>query len=488
MFLGEDDSEVHRRGDARLAQLRVWMREQWENECLVEDHAADPMHTVGSALDTAVASLCEVDSALTELDVAVLDGDALMGTVLAVEATRRKLDAVNARLVGALETSGATETKSGLGVKAWKANRTHGSTAAVGRELKIARTLARFGGFAEALAIGVISADHVTALAAVCNDRTIGALIEREDAIVSFAKLHRYNVFVTYLRRLVAIIDSEGPEPDCGDRDTATQGRDLEGHLHVSLELSGHNATEIEAIITGEVDRQFRAARRESEAAGRPVPATAVLRARAIVELVRRGADPNPTGHKPVTSVILPVTVDRDGHPTGVHTTDGTDVDPLTAAVLLCDAYFHQVIVDPANNPLNMGRTVRLFTPAQKQALIIRDGGCVFPGCDQPASRCVAHHRIEWDHGGQTNTDDGALLCPRHHGLVHSNQPWIILRYNIEDLPSELLEQHQARAASARLEPETDVRVIQSPSGRLLLAQNATDHHGPAPERRQPAA
>jgi hypothetical protein len=87
-----------------------------------------------------------------------------------------------------------------------------------------------------------------------------------------------------------------------------------------------------------------------------------------------------------------------------------------------------------------------------------------------------------------TNTDDGALLCPRHHGLVHSNQPWVILRYNIEDLPPELLEQHRARAASADLEPETDVRVIKTPAGRLLLAQNATDHHGPAPQRRQTAA
>jgi hypothetical protein len=32
------------------------------------------------------------------------------------------------------------------------------------------------------------------------------------------------------------------------------------------------------------------------------------------------------------------------------------------------------------------------------------------------------------------------------------------------------------------------VRVIRSPSGRLLLAQNATDHQGPAPQRRQTAA
>ena len=207
-----------------------------------------------------------------------------------------------------------------------------------------------------------------------------------------------------------------------------------------------------------------------------------------MVELMRRGADPNPAGSKPSASVILPVTVDRHGVPTAVHTLDGTEVDPLTAAVLLCDAYFHRVTTDPSNNPLNMGRTVRLFTPAQRKALIVRDGGCVFPGCDQPARRCDAHHRIVWSHGGETNIDDGALLCPRHHGLVHCDQPWIILRYNIADLPPHLLEAHQARAGSANLEPAVDVRVIRNPDGRLFLAQNATDHHGPGPQRRQTAA
>ena len=127
------------------------------------------------------------------------------------------------------------------------------------RELKVARTLARFPGFADALAEGVISVDHVFALAGVCNDRTLDTLVDRENAIVSFAKLHRFDVYAAYLRRLVAIIDTDGTEPDCGDRDTAAMGRDLEGHVHLSLELSGHNAVEIEGIINTEIDRQYRA-------------------------------------------------------------------------------------------------------------------------------------------------------------------------------------------------------------------------------------
>ena len=47
-----------------MAEYRVWMLEQFENEILIEDHGADPVVTVGSVLDGAAESLTEVDAAL----------------------------------------------------------------------------------------------------------------------------------------------------------------------------------------------------------------------------------------------------------------------------------------------------------------------------------------------------------------------------------------------------------------------------------------
>ena len=35
------------------------MAEQFENECLIADHGADPVDTVASALDAVSESLCE---------------------------------------------------------------------------------------------------------------------------------------------------------------------------------------------------------------------------------------------------------------------------------------------------------------------------------------------------------------------------------------------------------------------------------------------
>ena len=333
-----------------------------------------------------------------------------------------------------LDASGVCETKAGLGVKRWKANRTHGSAGSSGP--RVDRSPApwpRFPGFAEALSPGSISVDHVLALARVCNDRTTRRVDRTRDTRLCRSR----NCTGSRCTARICVVSQRSSTPTAlnliaGIVTPQRWAVIWKGICICRLELSGHNAVEIQGIINTEVDRQYRAAVRESETTGRPVPTTAILRARAVTELLRRGADPNPTGQKPVVSVILPVTVDRDGHPTGVHTLDGTDVDPLTAAVLLCDAFFHRVIVDPSNNPLNMGRTARLFTPAQRKALIVRDGGCIFPGCDQPARRCEAHHRIVWGHDGETNIDDGALICPRHHGLVHCDRPWILLRYDID--------------------------------------------------------
>ncbi len=479
-------------GLARLEEFRSWLATQVDDEALVEDHAPVGFGDLAALERQMIDALAGMDSVLAGVDLEGLGfsgpgGDGLMAASVALESTRRRLDAVSASVLGRMDALGVTEARAGVGAKTWKANRTRSAPRAVGRELRVARTLERFDSMADALGDGVISSEHVLALAGVCNERTVDALVDQQDQIVWFAKHHRFGVYVAFLRRLVAVVDTDGAEPDCGDRDTATMDRDFDGNLRLFMELSGHNAVEAEAIINTETDRQYRAAVREHEASGITVPGMTVLRARAVMELLRRGADPNPSRSHPVPSVILPLAADRDGLPTGLHTTDGDLVDPQVAAVLLCDAYFQPVLIDSTGNPLNLGRRVRCFTPTQKQAMIVRDGGCVFPGCDQPARRCAAHHRLPWEDGGRTDIDNGALLCPRHHGLVHCDEAWVVLDLSIGELPADLAERHRRRAQSANLEPGEQVVVLRSPTGELHLAQNATDHHGPAPPRRTAA-
>ena len=77
------------------------------------------------------------------------------------------------------------------------------------------------------------------------------------------------------------------------------------------------------------------------------------------------------------------------------------------------------VLGGAAAQPLEVGRATRVVQPAQRTALAVRDGGCVFPGCDRPLAWCEAHHLVHWLHGGPTDLDNLALLCRAHHQAVH---------------------------------------------------------------------
>lgn len=68
--------------------------------------------------------------------------------------------------------------------------------------------------------------------------------------------------------------------------------------------------------------------------------------------------------------------------------------------------------------PLDVGRTQRTATAAQRRALSVRDGGCVIPGCGVPAEACQTHHLEPWAQGGLTSVDSMALLCWAHHRQV----------------------------------------------------------------------
>ncbi|WP_440713222.1 DUF222 domain-containing protein [Gordonia sp. FQ] len=97
----------------------------------------------------------------------------------------------------------------------------------------------------------------------------------------------------------------------------------------------------------------------------------------------------------------------------------GGPVSARTAEMVMCEASVAAAMVDADGVPLSVGREKRLFPPGIRKALVIRDGGCAFPGCGLPPSWCDAHHCMPWSHGGETCLDNGVLLCRRHHGLVH---------------------------------------------------------------------
>lgn len=85
---------------------------------------------------------------------------------------------------------------------------------------------------------------------------------------------------------------------------------------------------------------------------------------------------------------------------------------------LCCEAELIPVVLSGASEVLDVGRASRLVTPAIRTALVARDGGCAFPGCDLPPDACEAHHVVPWWAGGVSALTNFVLLCHSHHALV----------------------------------------------------------------------
>jgi HNH endonuclease len=86
---------------------------------------------------------------------------------------------------------------------------------------------------------------------------------------------------------------------------------------------------------------------------------------------------------------------------------------------LLCDSSISRIITGPETLPIDLGRAIRTPSAGLRRAIVARDDGCRFPGCDRPSGWCDAHQIIHWVDGGRTDRDNLVLLCDHHHRVVH---------------------------------------------------------------------
>jgi hypothetical protein len=152
-------------------------------------------------------------------------------------------------------------------------------------------------------------------------------------------------------------------------------------------------------------------------------------RGEALITLVRRAVAAG-EGLGSSSKAQLIVTMDWQSLASGIRgagrTLGGSDADtvlaPETVRRLGCDASLVPVVLCSEGEILDQGRAVRFFTPAQTRRLWLRDGGCTYPGCSMPPHWADAHHLVHWADFGPSDLDNAALLCERHHTVVHSRR------------------------------------------------------------------
>ncbi len=138
------------------------------------------------------------------------------------------------------------------------------------------------------------------------------------------------------------------------------------------------------------------------------------------------------------------------------HTSDGVALPPATVRRLACDAGLIPVVLGTKGAVLDIGRHTRNIPQAIRNALVVRDGSCTFPGCGQPDSWCDAHHVEHWADGGPTSLENLVLLCSTHHHALHEDgwgvRPSPDGNHRFRSPAGELLETRRSAGFSPRRE------------------------------------
>ena len=79
----------------------------------------------------------------------------------------------------------------------------------------------------------------------------------------------------------------------------------------------------------------------------------------------------------------------------------------------------HNGVVLHAPGEMNLGRTTRLASRAQRRALRALYPTCAVPGCCVAFEFTKPHHVHYWEHGGPTDLANLLPVCSKHHHAIH---------------------------------------------------------------------
>lgn len=360
---------------------------------------AAPTTELHAALDGCAAE------AVSELPDAALAED-----LVELRRAADRVEAEFARRLAVFDRRKVCHREGALSTTSWLRHRCKLSGAGAAERVAMARHLAELPQTAAAFGRGQVGYEHarvITRAAESIGDETMQGA---EHILVEAATRldpQQLQIAADHLKHYLA------PERSLRD---ANVGHDRRA-LFISPLLDGYR-------IDGHLDRESGACLLAALEALIPARASddtrtpAQRRADALVELARQRMEA--VGGRPHISLIV-----RSETLAGVPAAPGGELDRAgvvpgeTALRIACDASLSIITVDGNDRLLDVGRATRTNPPSLRRALVARDRGCRFPGCDRPPEWTDSHHLEHWAHGGKTNAANQVLLCRRHHRLAH---------------------------------------------------------------------
>ncbi|MGW3887873.1 DUF222 domain-containing protein [Micromonospora chokoriensis] len=384
-----------------------------------------------------VEELAQADDAVAAcVDAAVwsLPEHELVAALDAAHRLQQRLAAVTLTLVREIDGRGTARAQGASTTAVWLRERLRMTVPAARRLVDLATALdAGNPGIRQALAGGAINLDQARVIADTVDTVHTSAGAEAADKAVGVLVEWAGQFDPTLLRRMgTRILDHVAPDLADDAAAAALAAEDARAtrdrHLTISEQTDGR--LRLTGILDAEAAGLLRAAIDPLSAPTGPddtrCPGQRRHDALADVcrlalrtgELPDSGGDPAQivvtTGYDTLTRQLSAGALDI-----------GLEVTPDTVRRLACDATVLPAVLGGTGQVLDVGRQRRLVTGPLRRALVLRDGGCAFPGCDRPPRWCAAHHIHHWADGGPTNLDNAVLLCGHHHRHVHHSQ-WTV--------------------------------------------------------------
>jgi hypothetical protein len=378
------------------------------------------MRTSGvlDALDAALTQLVEADPVeLSDL--------ALVRRLTAMQTRLCRLQALLSRDVAAVHARGAAVADGFASSQALLRCRLRLDKHAATRQVRVGARLAELPDTAAAFAAGEISLSHVAALCQAVRDLGAEVMAGGAEKLLLDEARSGSPAAVYRLARLIR----ERVDPDTEEDRQARQHRER----WLSADRTFQGAVSVQGVLDP-VTGQLLLTALDAFTPARSVDDERMpgqRRVDALADICRAAlgsADVPSTGeHRPHMTVTVPLDTLQGaaGHDAALFGPAGEPVCAETARRMACDAGVIPAVLGSNGEPLDIGRLTRTIPTGIRRALILRDRGCRFPGCDQPPHRTDGHHLAHWSRGGPTNLTNLILVCAFHHWLVHEGH-WSI--------------------------------------------------------------
>lgn len=370
--------------------------------------------------------------------------DELLSVVREVERARRRLEALEHRLIAEIDERNLPGKHSMPSTSAMLAAALNLSPREAGQRVRQARHLGPrititgerlpplLPATAAARAAGEITAQHASVIIGMVGKLPItvpvAEVAQAEEFLVQQARLFDARVLAGIARQLLDTLDPEGTLDD----ETKQRRRRYlallpigDGMHRLTADLDGETAALAMTVLHSLAAPQPSAAgERDDRTCGQRLHDAF----RSMLQLALRSGTLPRSGGMPAT-VLITMTAEQFATGTGLpHTSFGQRLTVGQALRIAGEASVGWVVHDSTGAVLRHGRTKRIATESQTLALIARDRGCAFPSCTAPPEWTERHHILPWSKGGQTNLGNLVLLCDHHHDRIETGGWTITMR------------------------------------------------------------